>query len=480
MTRPGTNVNVLDALPPRSAPTTTDIAFIVGISDQGPLGPDLVTSLTDFHNRYGARISYGTLYDNVEAYFREGGSRAYLSRVVGPAAVAASRTLNDGAAAATLKVSAMSPGAWGNNLTVQIATVTGGYTITIRNGTTILEVSPTLADKTAALDWGAQAKNVAVTVAGAGGTPATLAATALSGGTDDHASITDADWLVALNRFAKTLGPGQVLAPGNISTTTRANVAQHCKTNNRRGLVDGLDTSVVASLTSDAAAVRAAAGADTARYISYWGNWLRIGGVTPNTTREVAPSAVVAGLIARSDIAGNPVGRPAANQNGRTRAVNELNIEFSQTDLATLYASQVNIFVNGYNGITAYGDASLADPTSDPLWVGYASNRTVMTAAARGDAILASHVFDVIDGERHLFTKLGGELVAMLIPLWEEGSLFGATFDEAARVDTGDDVNTPQTIAAREVHATMAVKPAGAADFIELNLVRTATTEVFG
>lgn len=480
MTRPGTNVVVLDALPPRSAPTTTDAAFFVGITEQGPTGPDLVTSLTDWHNRYGARVNYGSAYDAVEAYFREGGNRCYFSRVLGPAAVAASRTLNDGTAAATLKVSAISPGPYGNSYTVQVATVTGGFTLTIRNGSTVLEVSPTLADKAAALDWGAQSKNVVVSVAGAGGNPATLAASAFSGGLDDHASITDADWLVALNKFGKSLGPGQVAAPGNTSTTTRANIAIHCKANNRRGLVDGLDTNVVASLVSDAAAVRAAAGADAARYVSYWASWLRIGGLTPNTTREVAPSCVVAGLYARSDINGQPIGRPAANQNGRTRSVTAINQVFSSDDLQTLYASQVNIFVNGYNGIAAYGDASLADPVADPLWVGAASNRTVMKVSAAGDAILSNHVFDIIDGQQHLFSKIAGELVAMLSPIWTEGSLYGDTFASAARVDTGTSVNTPTTIAAREVHATIGIRTSPAAEFLELNLVRTATTESLG
>lgn len=480
MTRPGTDVFVLDALPPRSAPTTTDTAFMVGISDQGPLGPDLVSSLSDFHNRYGTRISYGTLYDAVEAFFREGGNRVYLSRVVGPGAVSASRTLNDSSAAASLKVAAISPGAWGNSLTVQVATVSGGYTLTIRNGSTILEVSPTLADKTAGVDWGAQSRNVVVTVAGAGGNPATLSASALSSGNDDHASIADADWLVALNKFAKSLGPGQVMAPGNTSTTTRANVAVHCKNNNRRGFVDGLDTAVVSSLVSDAAAVRSAAGADAARYVSYWGSWLRIDGLTPNTTREVAPSAVVAGLYARSDINGNPVGRPAANQNGLTRTVSEINQTFTNDDLATLYAAQVNIFVNGYNGICAFGDASLADPTSDPLWTGYAANRTVMKADAGGDAILANHVFDIIDGQEHLFNTVAGELVAMLIPLWQEGSLYGETADQAFRVDTGPSVNTDTTIAAKEVHATIGLRTSNSANYLVLNLVRTATTEALG
>lgn len=477
--RPGTDVAILDSAPPRSAPQTTDAAFFVGLTEGGALGPTLVETLSDFRTRFGARVSYGALYDALEMFFREGGSRAYISRVVGPSAVVAGRTLNDGSAVSTIRVTAIGPGAFGNGWMVQVATVTGGFTIAVFDavGATITK-SPVLADKNAAVDWGVADANVDVSISGAGGNPATLGASAMSGGTDDRASITDNDWRTALNRFTPALGPGQVLAPGNTAAQSRTYLLQHAAANRRIALLDASDTATVSTVTAEVTTIRTNAGNDAARWGALFAPWIRVNGVAAGTTREVAPSPIIAGIMARNDLGGTAVGQPAAGViYGQSRTALSLAQPYTDTDTATLYTAQTNSIRTGPNGIMVYGDQALSDPLVYPLWQGLASNRTVMKIAAQADAIMQNHVFAVIDGQGHEFSKLAGELVGMLMPLWEEGSLYGATFDEAARVDTGPKVNTPTTIAARELHATVAVKTSPAADYVTLNLVRVATTE---
>lgn len=475
--RPGVTVQIIDTAPPRGAPTSTAVAFMVGLSEQGPLGPDLVTSLADFRRRYGARVTYGMLYDAVEAYYREGGSDVYLSRVVGPAAVASSLVLNDnaGTPVPSLKVSAMSPGVWGNNLKVEVATVTGGFTLTITRDAEVLDESPVLADKTAALDWGTISSWVDIAVAGAGGNPKTLAATPLAGGNDDHAAVTDADWLAALDRFGAHLGPGQVLAPGATSTAIQGGLLDHAGERNRVALLDAPDTGVVASLSAAAATARGAA-PDNARWGEFWAPWVRIAGLAGGTTRVIAPSPIMAGMIARSDGAGNSVGTPAANLNGVTRSVVRLQHEFVDADLEALYATGVNLIkVSPFAGIMAYGDTSLADRASEPAWGGFAANRVVMAIAAQGAALLEQRVFSVIRAA--LLSAVAGDLLAMLGPFYTDGSLIGDTREEAYRVDVGPTVNTPETIANRELHAVIAIRTSPAAEMVELELVRVAVTE---
>jgi hypothetical protein len=92
--------------------------------------------------------------------------------------------------------------------------------------------------------------------------------------------------------------------------------------------------------------------------------------------------------------------------------------------------------------------------------------------------VLDSHVFDVIDGQGHLLNTVAGEIVGELMPLYRVGALYGDTFADAARVDTGAAVNTPETIAARELHAVVALRTSPAAEMLELELVRTPITEV--
>src|SRR3954452_23952428 len=98
--------------------------FTIGLTDRGDTTKAvLVHSLSDFVEKFGPRVTYGAVYDDLEAYFNEGGTQAYVARVVGPAAALATLTLVDrsgGAGVATWRVDAASPGAWGAGLSVQV------------------------------------------------------------------------------------------------------------------------------------------------------------------------------------------------------------------------------------------------------------------------------------------------------------------------------------------------------------------------
>jgi uncharacterized protein len=82
---------------------STSTAGLVGVTEKGPsVGlPQLVTSFTDFVRRYGEHLGeeWGQarfLAHAVEGFFVNGGQRAYIARVVGPGAQAASATFSDG------------------------------------------------------------------------------------------------------------------------------------------------------------------------------------------------------------------------------------------------------------------------------------------------------------------------------------------------------------------------------------------------
>ena len=83
---------------------STSTAGFVGVTAKGPTSglPQLVTSFADFNRIYGGYLSEEAWGDHrylayaVEGFFNNGGQRAYIKRVVGPNAAAASLTLNDG------------------------------------------------------------------------------------------------------------------------------------------------------------------------------------------------------------------------------------------------------------------------------------------------------------------------------------------------------------------------------------------------
>src|SRR4051794_20040282 len=72
------------AAPGRSPATTF---FVVGQAERGSTtAPVRVNSMSEFVRHFGVATTYSTLYDTVRAFFEEGGSRAYVLRIVGPSA----------------------------------------------------------------------------------------------------------------------------------------------------------------------------------------------------------------------------------------------------------------------------------------------------------------------------------------------------------------------------------------------------------
>jgi len=478
MTRPGVVVAVQTSVPPRSIPTDTGVAFIAGQCDKGATNaPTLVQSLDQFISLCGARVTYSILYDAVDIFFREGGNAAYIGRVVGPSAIAASHTFNDAGAVSSLVLSADSPGAWGNNIKVGIvAGQVTGYAIQVQDmSNNILETSYDLVTQADALSWVNTYSQYLNCVLGTStNPPAQVAAVALAGGADDRNNITDAQWLAALNTFGPALGPGQVLAPGRTSTAGTQQVCAHAQANNRVALVDLVDTPTVATLQSGASA---AAASGAGQYSAAFTPWLVVPGATPGTSRIVPPSCAIAGLIARNDVLNNP-DTPAAGEQGIFNSVIGLSQPaWVDSVRQTLNASGVNVIRGMIGGFRNYGYRSLANPVSNQAWLDFSNVRYLMGLGARCQAVGEMFVFAVIDGQGNTFSDYGAALSALCQADYSSGQIYGGTPEEAFNVDTGPGVNTPATIADNQLRAVVAVRPSPFAELVSILIVNTPITQ---
>lgn len=481
--RPSIVITQKESPPARGAPTDVGTWFVAGLSEKGPDDAAiLLLSLADYERVYGARVSYGFLYDSLELFFKEGGKRAYVGRVVGPAAVKATRTLNDRDASPdpTLRVDAYGKGTWGNNLSVQVTdgTVTNTYVLVIRLSGVIVEQSPDLANPTQGVAWGATSQYVRITdlaspTAPPSNNPAVLAASNLTGGLDDNGGITDTQWLTALNLFGKTLGPGQVSVPGRTTSGGYTQVQTHAATFNRVAVLDGADTATVATLTSAADAQRT-----NGRRSSFVVPWVKLPAPTPITAiRSVPPSAMMAGIIARNDVSLTP-NDPAAGERGISRAAIDLSQPaWDDTQRDTLNGKGVIVIRSLYNTFRIYGYRSLADPINDPEWINFGNCRLYMGIASKADAIGESYIMRQLDGQFKVINEFGAELKAMLLDYYNQGALFGATPDEAFLVDVGPSINTPTTLANNELRAALAVKMSPFGELVTIEIVKLLITE---
>lgn len=475
--RPGVQIQVLDSPPPRSAPTDTGIWFVVGETEQGRIDePILVQSMSDYGRLLGARVSYGMLYDALEVFFREGGSAAYVGRVVGPAPVKAHLTLEDTDSGNSLVVTALGPGVYGNSIKIAVVAGSGSnYQINVEDSDgNILENSGDLATQADAIAWSTFSQYVRITLGSSSEVPDVVAATALASGDDNRGSIVDASWLLALNLFTKDLGPGNVSAPGRTTTVGYEQLADHAAANNRVAFLDGPDTATAATLETSATNAK---GTGNGQYAAMFAPWLVVPGIVAGTSRTVPPSALAAGRCAAVD----PVygsGTPAAGAKGVSAfATGVSQVGWSDVTRDALNTAGVDVIRVLNGAVTIYGWRTLADPINNPDWVPLGTARYLMGLAARCFEVGQTFVFDPIDGNGHTISAYQGALVALCQADWNAGEIYGSTPGEAFNVDTGPAVNTPTVLAGQELRAVVAVRPSPMAELVTIQIVNTPITQ---
>jgi hypothetical protein len=470
MARPGVAVSLLELPTPVSDQSDTGTWFAVGTTDRGPANQaTLIQSIDQFNTVYGARQSYSVLYDAVETYFREGGNRVYIGRVVGPAATTGTKTLLDSGAGVSLTVSANGPGAWSANYKVGVVAgqAPQSFQIVVADTNNVtLEQSSDLLTQGAAVSWGNYSNYVRIALGATTLNPAPVAVAALSAGNDQRATITDNEWNVALTSFAGNLGPGQVSQPGRTTSVAYNQIKTHVETNNRVGILDLPDSATAATVKSAAAGV-------TSRFCAAFAPWTVIPGLTVGTVRAVPPSALIAGMISRNDPSLS-TNTPAAGNNGISNYCTDLTQpdwdDFTRTDLN---ANACNIIRRLFGGIRNYGWRSLVNPISDPSWINFGNGRLYTDISAELNAIGENYVFNQIDGQNGATINLfSASLNGAMLAHYNAGDLFGDSADQAFNVNTGPTVNTLQTLANNELHAIVTLKMSPFAEYVVIQIVK--------
>lgn len=287
------------------------------------------------------------------------------------------------------------------------------------------------------------------------------------------ADAVDASLTAALALFTRDLGPGQVIAPGRDTEAQHVILAEHARSTNRIALGDAPDTDVVATLTGLGDGLTE----EQARYIALFGPWVTVPGTTAGTTRDIPPSGIVAGIMARNDAAGITPNQPSAGVLGQSNEGLTVTQAWTDDDRNTLNLNGINVLRAMYDGVRVYGFRTLADPDTDDAWVNLANARMIMAIQAQADAIAERFVFRQLDGRRHTVQEYGGALTGMLLPYWQQGSLYGANPNEAFRVDVGSNVNTDESMAAGELRANIGLRVSPFAEEVIIELVKTRTTE---
>lgn len=478
-THPGTSIIDRDQPPTAATPTDTSVTFMTAICERGPLAAVAVSTFEDWIATFGGLVSYGYGYTAAETFFREsGGGTLWTAREAGPAAVAAHVNVMDaqGSPAVALIATAVAVGDYYNGIVLTFVG-TGPYTVAVTHSTdtSVSEASGNLATQQDAVDWSQASKYVRFTL-GAGTHIPAPAAVDLAAGTDDHGSIVEG---AALNLFSKTLGPGQVCSPGRTTDAIHEALEAHGGANNRKAVMTPQNTGTVATLATAGTTLR---GTANRRHGALFAPWATCPGpvYAPSASRVISYDIVECGIIARNDQAGLSPNEAAAGPNGAPQWITGLchgpttpGVQWTDADLDTLHNAGVNValFVNGR--IQTMGYRTQASEATEDQYVDFAGMRLLMWVDAQVKKILDAHDFESISEQ--LLDRIHGEVQAVINPLWKTGELHGDTADEAYNIDTGPSVNTPTTIAAREVHVAYAIRTSPTAERLIGEHVKVAT-----
>ena len=455
--------------------------FVAGQAERGStVDPIEIRSMSEYDEKLGARVPYGSLYDDLEMFFAEGGSRAFVARVVGAAATSGQLNLADrnGAPASTVRLVADSPGAWSSTLTAQVAdgVLPDTFSVFIRLNGELVEqyldqASPAafVAEVNArssllsALDLGSP-------TAAPANNPAVLAATALSAGNDDRAAIVAGDYVATLARFGAGLGAGAVAVPGQSANAVHTGLIAHGRATRRLALLATPTGTTVAGAKVIANGLRAVLGSDAAGPAF---PWVRVpDGV--GGTRLISPEGYVAAMRARAHRAEGPWRAPAGDI-AIARHVVGVETELTQAQIDDLLTSRVNPIRTMAGTVRLYGWRSLSVDQVNFLML--TARDTLNHVAVLAEQRLERFVFREIDGKGHLFAEIEAEMTAVLEPIRLAGGLYEKTSDDGDPIDPGYTINVRQGANEHEIVVEIGIRIAPTAELIIVTITKVAFDE---
>jgi phage tail sheath protein FI len=489
--RPGVYVQeTLNPVQSVVGPNSDSYGAFIGPNDRGPVNtPTLVTSWSQYVTLFG---QWNTAASNdlplaVYMFFANGGSAAYIVRVVGAGAAIAFRNFNDRASTplATLKLSALNSGLWGNNINVSItdSTTTGLFDVTIyEGGNTDSEIVEKFTDLSMTYTNTRYAPNVinngskfvfatdlANATTGVTKNPSAVANQTLSSGAHGAAVTT-----VSSYSYFDTVLQSLVLnVPGfTDATTVNAAIAYAVARGDVFVVIDsaltsGEDMALGAPGTSSTQLSLAASYTASSQAAVYYPRLyiadptLGIGAATGQTKLVGAGGAVV-GLYAATDASRGVFKAPAGLQARLAGVVSVKKLTNAELDIANSSASPVNAikFVPG-TGIVVMGARTLKAGYVDKY---VPVRRTLIYLRKSATDLTEFALFEPNDA--FLWRRVKAALGSFLTNFWAQGGLVGATPAEAYYVRCDESINPQSLIDNGELHIEIGVALQRPAEFV--------------
>lgn len=489
--RPGV---FLEERPPLTIPPVGTISAstggLIGAANRGPQTPTLVTSYSEFQRLFGDVGSGSELPFHAYSFFSNGGGAAYVCRVAGAGAAAATRTLTDraGIPLATLVVNAANPGVWGNDIYIDITDTPGTgspatqFDLTVYYGGT---TTGFVVERFSGLTMDATSTRYALTVVNndtsgskyvelalpttpsttppPGNNPSVQSGRQLTNGANGAAPA-DADFSTALSRFDSVREPFVLGLPG--ATVGQQNLAI-TYAQNRGDVFVVAELPVTTGLAASDAITAAGSLTPSSYGAVYWPN-LTVAdpsSTVPGATRTQTPTGAVMGLYALTDSTRGIQKAPAGTA-ARIAGALAPQVTLTNADLDNLNTAQVNAIrqIPG-SGVVVMGARTLKQGASDR----YVPIRRVLNHVKAN--VIALSQFAIFE-ENTVVTRRMVEdtLSRFLTQAWQAGMLKGTAASDAFFVRCDESNNDATSVSQGVVNVEVGVSLITPAEFIVIRV----------
>jgi len=455
--------------------------FVVGLSQRGPSDEAiLIESIADFEDVFGDYISTSYLHPTVEAFFEEGGTRAYVARVVGASATIGELTLQDGGDD-VITLTANGAGDWSGDVEVEVTHPTGStFKINLYYNGDLKYSTGTVSTSSQAVGRinlsAIASRYVIASLDDAALIPDAISATALSAGDDDASSVTSAGYVDALELFNDALGSGAVACADESDATVTSGLIAHANAYSRIALLYAPENSTAAAVKAKALTVQ---GEDGAEHAAMYYPWVEAPTSTAGITRFIPPVGYVA---AKRALAHNQVGphMPGAGLLSVARFITGVKSEINKVTGDDLDENYVNAIRVIQNTVRIYGARSCSADTENFRYI--TQQDVINSIVTECYRTVEDVVFSSIDGRNTIFANIESRLLAVLTVMRNIGALYpafdanGRQLDDGYTVKCDSSINPTSQLAEGLVKARLGVRVSSVGDQIEIDIVKSNLT----
>jgi hypothetical protein len=475
----------------------TSIAAFAGWAPQGPVGSAaLVLSWPDFTRQFGGLDTRSYLGYSVYQFFANGGSQAYIIRMVGAGSAPASVTLGG-----ILTLTANSPGLWGTNYAIVIKNITGNrFRLQVVNTTT---TPATLVESFESMSMSAtDSRNVANVVSNTSnfitaaviGSPAsppadTATPAPLAGGLDGTVLAPRSLSTAASGAFETAIVPGSgvgvdlllhvdlfniLCVPGEADPPTLALLEGFCHDHRAMLIADCFQDATFQSLSTALGPPSQITAGNSAANGAYYFPWINAPDPAQgNLPNNYPPCGYVAGIYARTDGTRGVWKAPAGTEASLT-GVNGVMVPLNDSQNGVLNPDAVNCIRNfNVYGTVVWGARTLqGNDQIGSEWKYIPVRRTAMFIEESLFRALKWVVFEPND--EPLWSQIRLNVGAFMQNLFRQGAFQGQTPQDAYFVKCDKETTTQNDINLGIVNIVVGFAPLKPAEFVVIQIQQMA------